>query len=243
MRRKLSEVIRYPADASILDIRQSDFQTIRCGDMIAVINVIEHLRRRDDRPDLQFHLLGNAMHHPPYVRQFHDFLAGVTDYLSTEASGQHISGGRISVWDYRCEVGDQVTIRNPYETTRKVAIFPLLDARYNQYRNWPSDVFAEILDQYRDYDGERVICMANRMMAGADAPPLIFPGYTLSHDFADNLYHALSAEVFVGGDTGFSHLVGSLDRGPCPIYYYHGTESEIRSLPLGYQRRGRIVTF
>lgn len=238
---QIQRLIAVPPGVTTLDVRRINFQTVRNGDLVALANVVEHVRRRDGNPAVRFHITDEALHATDYCRRFRAWLIRHTDYFDPEPSGQHLALTNANQWMYRGAVGDLVSIRNPCATRPKIAVFPLLDAPYNVYRNWPHPVLAEILERFQRppwADCQRVICSRRGLPDGIDPA-----GYQVSHDFAANLIHLLEAAVYVGGDTGMSHLAGVLDRGPTPYFYLHGRASELITLPLGHARRGQIVTY
>jgi ADP-heptose:LPS heptosyltransferase len=127
------------------------------------------------------------------------------------------------------------------EMKKKIVVFPLFDAPYNTYRNWPNILFEDILDKYstNEYDDyEKIICLKDRH----GRPD--YKKWKYSHDFMDNVHHIQEAEIFVGGDTGTSHFAWALDRGPKELIYYNSSRGLVHTLPFYLtQGKGMIHTY
>ena len=61
-----------------------------------------------------------------------------TDYFSAFEGTESLPWRRVNIWDFRDISGDLVKIPNILPMKKKIVIFPLTDAPYNQWRNWPS---------------------------------------------------------------------------------------------------------
>ena len=145
----------------ILNIEPGTFGAVRNGDLVAVANVIEHLRKTNNNPNIQFHMKPGSISDEKYVQDFHTFLIGMTDYFSSFEGTESLPWRKVNVWDFRDICGDLVKIPNSLETKKKIVIFPLMDAKYNQWRNWPGDVMQKILDRFNkpEYESyEKIIC-------------------------------------------------------------------------------------
>jgi len=120
-------------------------------------------------------------------------------------------------------------IPNETPMKKKICVFPVLDAPYNTYRNWPTEVFQKILDQYssEEYDEyERLVCIKS-------LPQNINLGkFTCSTDFMENIQNILECEIFIGGDTGTSHFAWALERGPKELIYYNSSRGLIHTMPF-----------
>ena len=190
----------------ILNIKKGVFgDCIRNGDLIAVANVVEYLRL--ETPDLKFYIHSDAMAQADYNRQFYSWMLKNTDYFSDTPGEKDLNWSRVNLWDFRDISGDLVKIHNPLIQEKKIVICPLFDAPYNTYRNWPRPVFDDLLEHYSKslYDDyEKIIATQH---AG-----FYHEGWTQSPDLLTNLYHIMTAEIFVGGDTGTSHFAWALDK-------------------------------
>lgn len=209
---------------------------LRAGDLIGVANVVEHMRKTDITT--QFYLESDAVKQSDYCQIFYNFLLKNTDYFSPTPGDCDLPSRRINLFDFRDISGDLVKIHNTKEKKKKIVVFPLFDAPYNTYRNWPSHVFISILDsfnkdEYKDY--EKIIC-SNK--------PFDIPDWKSSTDFLDNIHHIMETEVFVGGDTWSSHFAGSIDNGPKNLLYYYSSRSLIHALPFHYLNgKGNLKTY
>jgi len=172
--------------------------------------------------------------------KYKHWLESRLEILSTEP-GTEDYHGVLHWWSHRESYENRISIPNPEPVKNKIVIFPLIDARYNQERNWPIRVFQEILNEYRSYEGyERVICSANTFRN------INTEGYTISTDFMDNLNHLLESNIYVGGDTGFTHLAAALDKPERLLKYYYA-EGHHGGWPSDYTRpyatKGQLLFF
>lgn len=210
----------------IINIEPGTFGTVRNGDLIAICNVIEHLRKININKDIRFHMKPGSMSNERHVELFHTWLIGFTDYFSAFEGSQSLPWRKVNVWDYRDISGDLVKIPNPLPMKKKIVVFPLLDAPYNQWRNWPGHVVQQVLDRFKGekYDDyEKIICCKI---------PLNVEGWIDSTDFMANIHHIMEAEIFVGGDTGTTHFAFALDRGPEDMIYYGSSRALVHTLPF-----------
>jgi hypothetical protein len=209
---------------------------LRNGDMIGVINVIQHLRKT--RPGTKFYMKAGSINSADYCVKFFEYLMKTTDFFSPTPGNQDLMWRNVNLWDFRDMIGDNVSIKNDTPMKKKICVFPVLDAPYNTYRNWPTEVFQNILDNYssQEYDEyERIICIK-------DIPQNINPQkFSYSTDFMENIYHILDCEIFVGGDTGTSHFAWSLDRGPKELIYHNSSRGLIHTMPF-YLIHGKGTT-
>lgn len=199
----------------------------RNGDLIGVINVIQHLRKQ--RPGTTFYMAPDSIDGADYCQKFYTFLVQNTDFFSLEPGQQTLAWKNVNLWDFRDIIGDSVSISNDVPMKKKICVFPVLDAPYNTYRNWPLSVFQEILDKYsaEQYDEyERVVCIK-------DLPQSINLGkFKYNTDFMENIHNILDCEIFIGGDTGTSHFAWALDRGPAELIYYNSSRGLIHTMPF-----------
>lgn len=221
----------------ILNIRRGTFgNCIRNGDLIAVANVLEHIRKTQNWPDLKFNIDRNAMSNADYVQKFYSFLLKHTNYFTEERGDKYLHWNQVNVWDYRDISGDLVRIRNDFDIENKIVVFPVMDAPYNAWRNWPKEVFGNIIkefnsDRYKDY--EKYICVTPNIKVEVE-------GWITSTDFMENIKHIMTAATYVGGDTGTSHFAWALDRSPPNLIYWSSSRGLVHTLPF-YALRGKGV--
>jgi hypothetical protein len=215
---------------------------LKNGDIVAVCNVVEYLRQiNPEYSNLKFYLLPEAVQQKDYVNKFINFLFNNTDYLSNVPGEKSLGWKYVNLWDFRCISGDLVKIPNSLSMEKKIVVFPLIDADYNEHRNWPMPVFQNILkefnvEEYDDY--EKIICVKDRH----NRPD--YKEWKYSYDFMDNIHHIQEAEIFVGGDTGTSHFAWALDRGPAELIYYNSSRGLVHTLPFYLiQGKGKLNTY
>jgi hypothetical protein len=224
----------------IINIRKGVFgDCIRNGDLIAVANVVEHLRKVNNNPNIRFWIDPSATSSERYVQDFHSFLIGMTDYFSTFEGQEELPWQKVNLWDFRDISGDLVKIPNNKETKKKIVIFPLRDAPYNTYRNWPTHVFSQIIDKYSsdEYNEyERIICSKDGYSTNEK--------WKVSSDIVENLTHIMESEIFVGGDTGTTHFAFALDRPPKELLYYNSSRGLVHTLPFYLlSGKGKMATY
>lgn len=203
---------------------------LKMGDIIAALNVLSYVRKIKNDSTIKLYIPDSAMfghehEHLIYIRQFKRFLSEMTDYFS-DVAGHEMMWGRWEIWSFRELQGEHIKIKNNVKLEKKICIFPLLDANYNNQRNWPTHVTQNIIDEYSasEYSGyEKIIGIKHEsLLHGID-----IKDFKISTDFNSNLEHLLSCSHYCGGDTGLSHFVSVLDDAKILNYYYnkglHGT--------------------
>jgi predicted GNAT family N-acyltransferase len=214
-------------------------QGLRNGDLIAVCNVIEHLRKENQQ--VQFFLPVETLQDQQYVRDFFNHLLETTDYFSKISGDKDLPWKRVMLWDYRDIIGDNVLIPNESNQEKKIVIFPVYDAQYNGNRNWTQDLLMKIL-MYCNFnypDHKKVICAKDDLSNYMD-----LTGFEMSIDFLTNVNHIRTAEVYVGGDTGMTHFASALNNGPKELIYYYNGRGMLHSLPFySLEGKGTIVKF
>ena len=224
----------------ILNIRKGVFgDCIRNGDLVAVANVLEHLRKINNNPMMKFWIDPEAISSEKYVEDFYNALKMLTNYFSAQPGTEDLPWKRVNLWDFRDICGDLVKIPNLRETKKKIVIFPLTDAPYNNYRNWPTHVFTNLIEKYssEEYNGyEKIICSKAGFAAN--------DGWSVSTDMIENLKHIMEAEIFVGGDTGTTHFAFALAKPPKDLLYYGSSRALIHTLPFYLlQGKGRMFNY
>jgi len=227
---------------TIINIEPGTFGTIRNGDMIGVANVVEHLRKNNNNPTIQFHLKPGNVSSDTHCQTFYEIMLKMTNYFSKEEGTETLPWKRVNVWDFRDISGDLVKIPNDAVTEKKIVIFPLFDAPYNLWRNWPINLLPHLIEkfsteEYKDY--EKIICKK-----GEPTESCPFEGWRYSTNFVQNYYHITTSEIFVGGDTGSSHFAWALDKGPKELLYYGSSRGLIHTLPFYLlQGKGKMSTY
>jgi hypothetical protein len=213
---------------------------LRNGDLVGVCNIIEYIRKLESNKKLKFFMENNSISPSDYSQKFFNFLLSNTDYFSASRGDHTLNWNKVNLWDFRSISGDLVKIPNNLEIKKKIVIFPLFDAPYNTYRNWPINVFNEIINQYSTYtEYEKIICISDINLL-----PYTPEGYKISIDFMDNIYHIMDAEIFIGGDTGTSHFAGCLNRGPKELIYYYSNRGLLHTTPFYWLHgRGKLNTY
>jgi hypothetical protein len=211
-------------------------QTIRNGDMIGIANVVQYLRK--DNKQLKFYIQRNNIQQTDYCLKFYDFLCENTSYFSTVPGDKDLSWKNVNVWDFRDISGDQVSIRNKKEIENKIVVFPVLDAPYNTYRNWPKDLLQSILKESSTFYEKKILCVKEQI------DNLDLHGFEISTDFMTNIEHIMTCHTFVGGDTGTSHFASALNRGPIDLVYYYSSRGLIHTMPFYLlDGKGTIKTY
>lgn len=222
----------------IINIEPETFGQIRNGDFIAVANVIEHFRQVEKNPNIKFHMKKGSFSDERYVQDFYTFLLMTSGYFSAEPGTETLPWRKVNVWDFRDICGDLVKMPNILSQKKKIAIFPLFDAKYNFWRNWPPHVFQQILEKFNkpEYNSyEKVIC--NKEHLNVD-------GWHSSTDFLENIRHIMESEIFVGGDTGTTHFAFALDNGPKELLYYGSSRALVHTLPFYIlQGKGKMTNY
>jgi hypothetical protein len=191
----------------------------KMGDMIAILNVLQYMRNTNNNQTLKFYLPDEEIQpNKDYVQIFKNFLLAHSNYLSP-FPGSYTFEGSVEIWSFRENNGDLVSIDNNNHINDKICIFPLLDAAYNDERNWPHHIFQKIIDEYSNNypEYEKYICTI------ATIPDNInIRNFKISNNIIDNLYHILTCKHFIGGDTGMSHFASALNNtNQIKNYYYH----------------------
>jgi hypothetical protein len=226
----------------IINIEPGTFGTIRNGDMIAVGNVLEHIRKTNNNSTIQFHLKPGNVSGDTHCQTFYEIMLKMTNYFSKEEGTESLPWRKVNVWDFRDISGDLVKIPNDAQMEKKIVIFPLFDAPYNTYRNWPKELLPHLVEKYsaEEYKNyEKIICKKGEPTEGCP-----FEGWRYSTNFVQNYYHITTSEIFIGGDTGSSHFAWALDKGPKDMIYYNSSRGLIHTLPFYLlQGKGRMTNY
>lgn len=224
----------------VINITGHDFGgLLKMGDMIATLNVLEYMRIHNENPNIKFYIPDTALQtEKDYVREFRDFVAKISDYISY-TPGQFNFEGFVEIWSFREQHGDLVKIKQALLVTKTICFFPLIDATYNTERNFSKELIQDIINEYSSpiYNKhEKFICIKGELPEGIDTKDFI-----ISNSFKQNLYYAATCEYYIGGDTGLSHLAG-ITNNPnrnLRLYYsygYHGGWASSFTAPFHYQK-------
>lgn len=228
----------------IINIEQKTFGgPARIGDLIGIANVVEHIRKINNDTSIKFYMKPGTINKEKYVGDFYSLLIGITDYFSAFEGSESLPWRNVNVWDFRDISGDLVKIPNNLKPEFKIVVFPLFDAPYNQWRNWPEHVFEQILKKCEnDYPSifEKIICInPNINLDRFDTSK-----WKISTNFLDNINHIMESNCFIGGDTGTTHFAFALDRGPHELLYYGSSRALVHTLPFYLlQGKGRISNY
>ena len=228
----------------IINITPQDFGgRIRSGDILGTCNMLEDLRIKNNDPDIKIYLPDESVFERDYVFQFRDFLKKHTNYFSDEPGEHYLNLNRFNMWDYRSNIPDRTAVDNTeYPKQDKICIFPLFDAPYNVYRNWDDRLTNALIDHYcKNYPTyEVIICSSENNKSRIEN--LQLHSAKISYDLVTNLYHIMDCKIFIGGDTGVSHLAGSLVSVPKNIYYY-SCRALFQSFPLNWRTNGDLRNY
>ena len=211
---------------------------LRNGDMIGLLNVVGHFRKGN--PDVKLHMMEGTISSADYCQKMFQFLLEETDYFSLVPGEHQLPWKKVNLWDFRDISGDVGVIPNNKAMEKKIVIFPLFDAPYNVYRNWPADLLDFLVDQYNQpkYEGyTKLICMQNALEKQYD-------GWEYSTDFKENLYHIMTAETFIGAETGSAVFASALARPPEELIYYYSSRGLLHTTPFNLLRgHGEMRTY
>lgn len=228
----------------IINVQEKDFGgKLRNGDIVGMCNVLEYIRLQDNNPNIKFYFPDDMVVEKEYGVKFLHFLRNHSNYFSEVPGALYLQSVDISVWEMRALSGDVVKIDNSkYIKKDKVSIFPIFDAKYNLYRNWPIELTNHIIKKYKttyeSYDIYLCVSENNLPILGH----LDLTGVKVSFDFIDNITHICESKVFVGGDTGTSHFAGSLSN-PAKNDYYYAAEETLHTFPLHYKTTGEMIMY
>lgn len=211
---------------------------LRCGDILGACNILESLRETDS--DMVFHFSSDSLFDADYVYLFKDFLTKHTNYFSDIPGDHYLNFNNVNLWDYRSNIKDNVKVDNVnYIKQNKICIFPLFDAPYNIHRNWNDGLTNSLIEYYCNNFLDYEILLCSSINNASRIKNLQLNRCTVSYNFLDNLNHIMDCKIFIGGDTGVSHLSGSLISPPENIYYY-SCRGLMQSFPLHWKHNGDL---
>ena len=213
---------------------------IRNGDILGVLNLIQHLRNVNNNQEIKAHLPDNAILDGDVGIKFRNWLISNTDFMTSEQGDINLEYENLNVWDYRALAGDILVLPNPQPMEKKICIFPIFDGPYNNYRNWPVELLQDLIDKFADskyHKYEKVICIK-------DPISIDLKGFVFSTGYIDNINHIATCEYFIGGETGTSLLASVLNNDKRKLYYYYSTFARLHTVPFHVmQGKGTINMF
>lgn len=200
---------------------------LRMGDILAILKRLHYDRSYYNLTDATWYISDSLLvdekgQFVQYRKDLIEWLHYNTDYLSLEPGlvdypHQICITDMLFWWGFSVAPG-LLKINNFQAMKQKICIFPLLTAIYNIERNWSMSLYQSIIDSYSTdmFQGyEKIICIEHDHPTGID-----LKDFTISKDFNSNLNHLLDCEYYIGGDTGFSHLAGALNKPERKKFYY-----------------------
>lgn len=230
-------------------------QGLRAGDCLAACNFLEYIREQNNNPTLQLYIPNSSLHHTEHCVIMRDFLVENTNYVTTTPENlvdlQVIPGtdptfhNMYNLFGIRKDslyqrqniffIEDKISIHNTKEIKKKIVIAPLIDADYNYSRNWDINLIQNMLSSFKTFDYEKIIAIKKPLNIDVG-------DWKYCHDYKEILTHIQECECYVGGDTGFSHLAGSLDDNKLRCYYYPkdtwGTTN-----PMNWKHNGKMIYY
>ena len=228
----------------VINVTHDNFYgKLRNGDILGVCNVLGYIRKVDNDNDIKMYISEDLILQPEFGIKYFNLLKSHTDYFSEEPGQIEFGFKNINFWNYRSVTSDNTKVDNSkYERINKVCIFPIFDAPYNVYRNWSIELTNYILEKYQSLypECEIYVCVDKKLNQFYNK--LNLGRAKLSFDFEENLNHIFTTKVYVGGDTGTSHLAGSLSN-PAINDYYYSCEGLIHTLPLNHKTNGNVLMY
>lgn len=212
---------------------------LRAGDLLAACNFLEYIRKENNKPNLKLYIPDASVYNSKHCMQMRDFLLDVNNggYLSsfpdqilnmevipgtdpTYSDMYNLFNIRRDVLTSRQNIftiPDAISIPSFLPKEKKIVVVPLMDAPYNISRNWTLKYLQDIIDTWthkNEFIDEFILASKDII------PGLNIGNFVYCHDYIDNIEHILDCSVYIGGDTGLSHLAGSLNPRPKCIFHY-----------------------
>lgn len=205
---------------------------MRAGDLVALCNAIEYVRIVLKDPDVSFCLTDGSVFTNDNVIKTYNFINDRTDYFSDMPGNKIIPWKNVNLWDLRDISGDLVNIPNVTDMEEVSAIFPVIDAPYNTYRNWTKETIEYTLKYFREDNTPKKFICGTEQVLDIIKNNYDTSGYELSSDIDYNLHLLAACKNYCGGDTGMSHLISALDDGPQGLYYMYSSRGLLHTLPF-----------
>lgn len=202
----------------------------RKGDIIGIMNVVEHLRMVENDPTLQFYLPKENTNAEP---EFIEWLLNNTTQLTNQPGEVNYPHTDVSVWAYRIppsessvsgvfNAGEFLKIPNNTKLKKKICIFPIFDVQYHTFRLWSVSMTESLIrgfmtDEYKDH--EKYLCIK------APTNDLNLYDFELSTDLLTNINHILNCDHYVGGETGLTLFASVLDNPNRTLQYFYAGNS------------------
>jgi hypothetical protein len=214
---------------------------LRAGDLIGVLNYMTYIQSQYS-DELKLHIPDRSVNSASHCLKFRDWLNdNVPSILSKEYGDISLNLQNVNLWDYRSITGDVLKLKFNRVQKKKICIFPLLDAPYNNYRNWSVEMVQSFIEHYSQpqYEGyEKIVCSRDNHFDFTR-----HTDWTHSSDYITNIEHIVDCSHFVGGDTGTSHFVSVVDDNKI-INYYYGSVGLLHTTPFyALQGKGNINLF
>lgn len=238
---------------NIFNVREHTFGgKLRKGDVIGVLNIVEHFRITRKDPTIQFHIPTESHMCEP---EFLDWLYENTNYLSRQAGVQELPYNHLNIWGYRIppsgisvpnvvNAGEFLKIRNEEPMKNKICVFPIFDAVYHTFRMWSADLLNSVLLEFSGPDFsnyEKYICVKQFPVN------MNLHGFTVSTDLVANIQHILTCSHYVGGETGLTLFASVLDNPKRKLKYLysnrtHQNPPHYNTYPF-YVKDGELVKY
>lgn len=253
----ISTFIPISKNHSIFNIKHHHFSNVKNGDLLGMCNLVAFLRKRENRNDIKFFITDDALEDAEYARKFRKYIIENTDYLSDVSgidleipevnglTGMVLNGKwfAANLWQMRGAIGDHIVLDIERPKSKKICIFPVMDAHdHTTGRNWSIAQAQEIIDKFSqsEYDDyEKYFCCADSL----NTQQLNLRQYTKSCDLYGNLEHILTCSDYVGGDTGMTHFAYSLKNNPNLHYYTNFTNRWLVTMPFNFYRKPSEMYF
>lgn len=228
----------------IINVTPTNFGgRLRCGDILGACNVLESIRISENDQSIKFYVPDESIFPSDYVLKFKYFVQKHTNYFSDIPGEHQLTINNLNIWDYRSNIPDRVKVDNSlYVKEDKICIFPLFDATYNFYRNWDIVLLKGLIDYYSTNFPKYnlILCASSNIKNIIDSVDL--KKFKVSYDYEENLNHVMDCKYYIGGDTGITHLAGTLTNPSKNIYYYSCKEL-LQVFPLHWKTHGEIRSY
>jgi len=207
---------------------KGNFGHVRMGDLIAVMAINEAMRQHYGKE-----ILFNMSECPidvnsRYLMKY--FPERVTD---TPGPDWPYGGNVWAWWDFIHRIM-QVTlkIKNIYKNQydkKKAVVNPLMNAPYNADRNWNVLLVNKIVSALRDTGYDVVVVGEKRVVS--EIPFTEENAKAISSvcgSIDDTTREIMTADVYVGGDTGITHFAATAGFAPKKLVAIYGNNSEHR---------------
>lgn len=221
---------------------------LRAGDLIALGNFLEYIRRELNKTDIWMHIPEESFAPGEHIQIMHSYLMGATNYFVAKADNMVnvcINPGTdptypdlINLWNIRknvlvpkqdvIHIHDDVCINAPKIKKDLLVIAPIFDAPYNTGRNWTMDLFEKELWLYKDYAAKKIITIKQPLIDF----DITQYGFEYEHNYLETLGHISQCSHFIGGDSGLSHFAAAQFDPPRQQQYWYPQDTYGTTLPF-----------